>query len=118
MHIQPLSTIDKPHWQEIMNNLKTINLIGNIFLILNLVVGLLQIHWAAVIVFAIIHTVIRMMYLKTEQQNRTVDPERQRTVTAPPAIRNFATVISGIVMAAIIYAIGYGIRYGFNVLMA
>lgn len=95
-----------------MNKLKTINLIGNIFLFLNLVVGVLQIHWAVVIVFAVIHTVIRMMYLKAEQQTQTTDPDVQRTVTAPPTIRNFATVISGIVMAAIIYAIGYGIGYG------
>lgn len=101
-----------------MNNLKTINLIGNICLFLNLVVGLLQIHWAVVIVFAIIHTIVRMMYLKAEQ-NQTIDPttqstDIQKTVVAPPAIRNFASVISGMAMAGIIYAVGYGLRYGFN----
>ena len=99
-----------------MNNLNIINLIGNIFLFLNLVVGVLQIHWAVVIVFAIIHTVIRLMYLKAEQQSRTIHPNTQQTVVAPPAIRNFATVMSGIVMAAIIYAIGYGIRYSYNLI--
>lgn len=104
-----------------MNNLKTINLIGNIFLFLNLVVGLLQIHWAVIILFALIHTVIRMMYLKAEQQSQTTDPslsqtDLQKTVVAPPAIRQFATIISGIVMAAILYAVGYGIGYGFNML--
>lgn len=97
-------------------NLKTINLIGNIFLLLNLIVGLLHIHWAVIILFAIIHTVIRMMYLKAEQQTQPTDADIQRTVTAPPAIRNFASVISGVVMAGIIYAIGYGLRYGFNIL--
>ena len=100
-----------------MNNPKLINLLGNIFLVLNLVAGLLWLHWAVIILFAVIHSVIRLMYLKAEQNaqlNQTSDI--QRTVTAPPAIRNFATVISGIVMAAIIYAVGYGIRYGFNML--
>lgn len=101
-----------------MNNLKTINLIGNICLFLNLVVGLLQLHWTVIIVFAIIHTIVRMMYLKAEQ-NQTIDPNAQssdiqKTVVAPPAIRNFASVISGVVMAGIIYAVGYGLRYGFN----
>lgn len=99
-----------------MNNPKLINLLGNIFLALNLVVGVLQIHWAVVIVFAVIHTVIRIMYLKAEQQSQTdlntQSTDIQKTVVAPPTIRNFATVISGIVMAAIIYAIGYGIGYG------
>lgn len=98
-------------------NLKTINLIGNIFLLLNLIVGLLHIHWAVIILFAIIHTVIRMMYLKAEQHAQANNPDVTKTNIAPPMIRNAASVISAVIMAGIIYAIGYGLRYGFNILV-
>lgn len=99
-----------------MNNPKLINLIGNIFLVLNLVAGLLWLHWAVVIVFAVIHAVVRLQYLKAEQNTQLNNGEATQTSIAPPMIRNFASVVTAVIMATIIYAVGYGIRYGFNMM--
>lgn len=97
-------------------NPKMINLIGNIFLALNLIAGLLWLHWAVIPVFGIIHAGVRISYLNTTEKlaQANQNPEIQKTVTAPPMIRNVASVVTGFIVAGILYAIGYGIRYGFN----
>ncbi|MFW2176363.1 MULTISPECIES: hypothetical protein [unclassified Moraxella] len=97
--------------------LKTINLIGNILLALNLIAGLLWLHWAVVIVFAVLHTLVRLQYLKAEQQLQAQNADTTQTSIAPPMIRNVASVISAVIMAGLIYAVGYGIRYGANLMM-
>lgn len=97
--------------------LKTINLISNILLALNLIVGLLMLHWAVIAIFAVLHTFIRMQYLKAEHEAQILaNPEATQTTIAPPVIKNVASVISAVLMAVILYAVGYGIRYGFNML--
>lgn len=101
-----------------MNNLKTINLIGNFFLVVNFVVGLLMLHWTVIIVFGIIHTGIRLAYLSTSEKlaQASTSPTIQKTVTAPPMIRSVASLVTGFIVAVILYAIGYGLRYGFNMI--
>lgn len=101
-----------------MNNPKLINLLGNIFLALNLVAGLLWLHWAVIAVFGILHTGVRLAYLSASDKlaQASQDPNAQKTVTAPPMIRNMASVVTSFIVAGILYAVGYGIRYGFNMM--
>ena len=99
-----------------MNNPKRLNLVGNSLLALNLVAGLLGLHWALVPVFGILHTTVRLGYLNASEKlaQANQDPQAQKTITAPPMIRNVASVVTSFIVAGILYAIGYGIRYLFN----
>lgn len=99
-----------------MNNPKRLNLVGNSLLALNLVAGLLELHWVVIPVFGILHVTVRLGYLnaanKVAQANQ--DLQAQKIITAPPMIRNVASVVTSFIVAGILYAIGYGIRYLFN----
>lgn len=94
---------------------KIINALSNISLVLNLVVGALQLHWASIAVFVIAHTVLRMAYVKLEDeaiQNQTDEmPPAQ-----PQGVRNVATVVTMLIMANILYWLGFGIRQAINAL--
>lgn len=99
-----------------MNNPKRLNLVGNSLLALNLVAGLLELHWVVIPVFGILHATVRLGYLnaanKVAQANQ--DLQAQKIITAPPMIRNVASVVTSFIVAGILYAIGYGIHYLFN----
>ncbi len=99
---------------------KIINLISNIALLLNFLVGALLVHWACIPVFIIIHSVLRMMYIKLEDQAiaqlSASDPDNS-PVQQPASIRLVATIVTMIVMANILYWLGFGIRQGVNLLI-
>lgn len=97
------------------SKLKTINFISMLLLALNLVAGILQIHWAVIAVFAVLHAVTRMQYVTAETQlHQAQNPEATQTTIAPPVIKNVASVISAILMAVVLYWLGFGLRYGFD----
>lgn len=88
-----------------MPKTKLIHLLSNIAILSNLVVGFLQIHWAIIIVFIIIHTLLRLAYVKADRHNTT-----QNNI-APPAITTIASVITAVILALVIYGIGYGMAF-------
>lgn len=98
---------------------KLINTLSNISLVLNLVVGAIQLHWACLIVFIIAHTVLRMAYVKLEDEAMLTNqnPDEPAPPAQPQSIRYTATVITMLVMANILYWLGFGIRQGINTLM-
>lgn len=51
-----------------MPKTKLYNLLINLAILANLVVGFLQIHWAVIIVFVVIHAVLRLAYLNAESE--------------------------------------------------
>lgn len=92
-----------------MPKTKIISLLSNIAILANLVVGFLQIHWAVIPIFIIIHAVLRLAYLKAESQATPSD--NPTPSIAPPAIKNIASVITAVILALLIYWIGYGVAY-------
>lgn len=92
-----------------MSKAKLLSLLSNLAILVNLVVGFLQIHWAVIAVFIVVHAVLRLAYLKAESELTIHDENATRTSIAPPAIRNIASVITAVILAAATYWIGYGI---------
>lgn len=94
-----------------MPKTKLFSLLSNLAILANLVVGFLQIHWAIILVFAGVHTVLRLAYLKAESQATAHDPNATQTTIAPPMVRNIASVITAIILAVATYWLGYGVAY-------
>lgn len=89
-----------------MNKAKLFNLLYNLAILANLAVGFFKIHWAIVVVFVVIHAVLRFGYLNAQSQAH--DSATQTTI-APPLIRNIASVITAIIVAGVAYGIGFGL---------
>lgn len=92
-------------------NLVIINAIGTVFLFINLLAGFWKIIPFIIILFGIIHTIVRLSYLKAEQKLQTINPEATQTTIAPPVIRNIASVITAFLTAVVLYYLGFGLRY-------
>lgn len=94
-----------------MNKAKLLSLLSNLAILANLVVGFLQIHWAIIPVFVVVHAVLRLAYLKAESQTAAQDPNATQTTIAPPMVRNIASVITAVILAAVVYWLGFGVGY-------
>lgn len=94
-----------------MSKSKLFSLLSNLAILANLVVGFLQIHWLVIPVFAGIHAVLRLAFLKAQSEETATDPNATQTTIAPPAIRNIASVITAVVLAVATYWMGYGVAY-------
>ncbi|QMT31165.1 hypothetical protein [Alysiella filiformis] len=98
--------------------MKYLNILGNALFISNVVVGILQIHWAIIALFAVLHMVARHLYIQAElKAAQGQDEELNKIQAAMPAVRHAATVVSSIVVAAILYGLGYGARALVNAIM-
>lgn len=93
---------NKTHKELWMNKLQFINIIANLLIVLNIVLGFMQIHWAVIGLFVVLHAVCRMTYLKAESATP------QNTI-APPMIRTIASVITAIILAVALYWLGFGL---------
>ncbi|MDI4498095.1 hypothetical protein E6P70_04455 [Moraxella nonliquefaciens] len=71
----------------------------------------MQIHWAVIAVFVVIHAVLRLGYLKAESENAVRDENTTQTSIAPPVVRHIAIVITAVILAVLIYWVGYGVAY-------
>lgn len=94
-----------------MNKAKLLSLLSNLAILANLVVGFLQIHWAIIPVFVVVHAVLRLAYLKAESQTAAQDPNATQTTIAPPMVRNIASVITAVILAVVVYWLGFGVGY-------
>lgn len=94
-----------------MPKTKLYNLLINLAILVNLVVGFLQMHWAVIAVFVVIHAVLRLAYLKAENELAVRDGSSTQTSIAPPVIRNIASIVTAMILAVAVYAIGYGVAY-------
>lgn len=94
-----------------MSKTKVFSLLSNLAILANLVVGFLQIHWIVIPVFAGIHAMLRLGYLKAESELITHDENTTQTTIAPPLVRNIASVVTAIILALATYWIGYGVAY-------
>lgn len=92
-------------------NLVIINAIGTFFLVLNLLAGFWKIFALVIVVFGVIHTIVRLSYLKAEEKAQIINPEATQTTIAPPVIRNIASVITAFLTAVVLYYLGFGLRY-------
>lgn len=90
-----------------MSNTKLLSFLSNLAIFANLAVGFWQVHWAVIVLFVGIHTLLRLSYLKAQH----TPPDSTPTITAPPAIKNIAIIITAMILAVATYGIGYGIRY-------
>lgn len=104
-------------------NIKAINLLGNLILVITFVLGALHLSWLMILACAIALTIIRILYIKAEQK-LNIDHENNQT-SAPqnpamgtPMVRTVASFITASLMAGIIFAIGYGVRYAVNLMIA
>lgn len=96
---------------------KMINALSNVSLVANFVVGAIQLHWACIVVFVIIHTVLRMSYVKLEDEAMRANASEDMPPAQPQTIRKVATIVTMLVMANILYWLGFGIRQGVNMVM-
>lgn len=99
--------------------MKFLGILGNLFFIANVVVGIIPLHWAIIGIFAIIHSILRHFYIKAELQiaQGQAAEELNKIQAAMPAVRHVATIISSVVVAVILYGVGYGARYLVNLFM-
>ncbi|WP_019518789.1 hypothetical protein [Faucicola boevrei] len=101
---------------------KTINMLSNLALLLNFVVGALLVHWAVIVVFVIAHVGLRLAYIKLEDQaianlTTSTDSENTPAPSQPASVRNVATVVTMLVIANLLYWLGFGLRQGINAFM-
>lgn len=94
-----------------MPKTKLFSLLSNVAILVNLVVGFLQIHWAVILVFAGVHALLRLGYLKAESELVVRDENTTQTSIAPPVVRNIASVITAVILALATYWIGYGVAF-------
>lgn len=104
-------------------NIKAINLLGNLILVITFILGVLHLSWLMILACAVALTIIRILYIKAEQK-LNIDNENNQT-SAPqtpamgtPMVRTVASFITASLMAGIIFAIGYGVRYAVNLMIA
>ncbi|MDK4679326.1 hypothetical protein QDY71_05245 [Kingella negevensis] len=94
-----------------MNRLKMIDWVGNGLFVLNVIAGIVPLHWAVIFAFAVCHAFLRLAYLKVEQDVQGKAEELKKIQAAMPLVRYIATLISSVIMAGILYGIGYGVQY-------
>lgn len=82
---------------------------SNLLVLANLVVGFLKFHWALIAVFIVLHAVVRLGYLSAQEAQD--NPNATKTSIAPPMVKNIATILSAVILAGLLYAIGYGIAW-------
>lgn len=93
-----------------MKTTKLLSLLSNIAVLLNVIAGGLALYWFVLIpVFALIHIGLRLSYLSFEQKQNANTTQTQ-TMIAPPQVRKFASILTGIIMAVLLYGIGYGVH--------
>lgn len=93
-----------------MPKTKLLSVLSNLAIFANLVVGFLRIHWMIIIVFIVIHAILRLSYLKA-QNELVISQNTTQTTIAPPVIRNIASIITAVILAIIIYGLGFGVAY-------
>lgn len=89
-------------------NAKMLSIFANLLLLANLVVGFMQIHWLVILLFVLAHAITRHAYLKATPQNQT---GATSTTIAPPVIKTVASIITAVILAVVVYWLGYGIAY-------
>lgn len=92
-----------------MNKAKLISLISNLLILANVAVGFFKIHWVIIVLFIALHTFARMAYLKAESESVITDPNKTATSIAPPMVRNIASVITAVILAVVLYWLGFGV---------
>lgn len=92
-----------------MNKTKIISLLSNLLILANVFVGFFQIHWAIIALFIVLHSVARLAYLKAESETQAHNPEKTQTSIAPPMVRNIASVITAVILAVVLYFVGFGV---------
>ncbi|MDO4426710.1 MAG: hypothetical protein Q4B88_01130 [Moraxella sp.] len=92
-----------------MNKAKLFSLISNVLILANLLVGFFKVHWIIIALFILLHAGCRMAYLKAENERQTQNDNATQTTIAPPMVRNIASVITAVILAAALYGIGYGV---------
>lgn len=94
-----------------MNKTKLISLVSNLLILANVLVGFFKIHWAIIALFVVLHAVCRIAYLKASKDATAIDPNKTQTTIAPPIIMNIASVITAVILAVILYFIGFGVAH-------
>lgn len=82
------------------------NILMNLALLANVVVGILSVHWAVIGVFAVVHALMRYAYIRQENADSAQAEELQRIQAAMPLIRHIATWVTAVILAAILYGLG------------
>lgn len=89
-------------------NAKALSIFSNLLILANLVVGFMQVHWAVILLFIVAHAITRQAYLKATATSHT---GATATTIAPPVIKTIASVITAIVLAIVLYWLGYGVAH-------
>lgn len=92
--------------------MKKMDFLMSLAMIANVVVGILSWHWAMIGVFAVVHAAMRYAYLR--QENTTDDApaqELQRIQAAMPLLRHVATWLAAVILAAILYGMGWLVMF-------
>lgn len=92
-----------------MKKTQLLNITSNIALVLNVIAGALGYLWWLVIpVFALIHIVVRLSFISAEEA-QNAQTQAPKTMIAPPQVRKFASILTGIILAGLTYSIGYAV---------
>lgn len=94
-----------------MPKTKLFSLLSNIAILANLIVGFLQVYWAVIVVFIAVHAMLRLGYIKAQSEQMVRDKNTTQTSIAPPVVHHIASVITAVILAVLIYWVGYGVAY-------
>lgn len=84
---------------------------SNITVLANLAAGFFHIYWVIIILFIIIHAITRLQFVKAEQVDAltaNANHSATRSTIAPPMVKNLASVITAIILAILLYWLGFG----------
>lgn len=102
-------------------NIKLINHLGNVILVLIFAVGVMQLHWASIFIGALLLSIVRILYIKAEEKqsaNQSETSSEQPPMPSPlpqspantlPSVRLMATYITACLMSGVIFGIGFAI---------
>lgn len=90
-------------------NSKLISVFSNIAIVLNVVAGGMGLGWWLIPIFALVHIGLRLWFLKIDQK-QNANTNQTQTMIAPPQVRQFASIITGVIVAGLAYAIGLGVH--------
>lgn len=93
----------------IMNRTKWLSLLSNVIVLANFVAGVIQLHWAIIGLFIVLHAGCRIAFLGSQSVH--TDTTITQTTIAPPMIRKIASIITAVILAVVIYWLGFGLRY-------
>lgn len=88
---------------------RLISLAANVAILVNLGIGFFGVHWLIIALFIAIHAFLRMAYLKADSEAQVIDPNQTQTTIAPPLVRNIASVITAVLLAVVLYWLGFGL---------